>query len=455
MSLAAEGVGPIAPDWVLFTAAGVGIALIIALITAAKVHPFIALIVGSAAVGLIAGLGPEGSLDAFGESFGGTFADVGILIALGAMLGKLLAESGGAERIVDTVIGKVSLAVVPWAMAGVSFLLGLPLFFEVGVVLIVPIALLAAKKRGVSPILFALPSLAALSLLNGFMVPHPGPLAAVSGLDASLGLALVLGIVVAIPTIVIGGPVFARFIAPRVIAHPPESLVPESSAEASGRKPSLGLTIATMLLPVVLMLIHAVAEIVSPESAFADATSVIGEPVVALLLGVLVAMFTLGLGSGMSLASIGASMGRGLPAVASVIVIVAAGGGFKGVLVASGVGTAVGNLADAIGIPILLLGWLITAIVRMAVGSGTVAIVTAVGLLAPLAAQQTTAEATLLVLAIGAGSRFGSHVNDAGFWLVKEYLGTDIKDTFKAWTVMDCLISVVALGGVLVLDLFI
>ena len=448
-------------DGLLFTAALLGIGLVILLITVAKIHPFIALIIGSAVIGLMTGVGAEGTLKAFTDSFGGTVADVGILVALGAMLGKLLADSGGADRIVDSVIGRISVPLLPWAMAGVSFLLGLPLFFEVGVVLILPIALLVAKRTGASPVLLALPSLAALSLLNGFMVPHPGPLVAVSGLKADLGLTLTLGIVVAIPTIVIGGPLYSRFIAPRVAADPPAELIPGGSdgsdrTAVETRRPAFWPTLITMLLPVVLMLCHAVAELLLPEGhPVRQLSTVVGEPIVALLLGLLVGVVTLGLGSGMSLGRIGSVTGSGLPAIAGVVLIVGAGGGLKGVLVQSGIGGAIGTLAEHLGIPILLLGWLITAIVRVAVGSGTVAVVTAVGLLAPIAGQLPTAKATLLVLAIGAGSRFLSHVNDAGFWLVKEYLGTSVKDTFRTWSAMDCVISVVALVSVLLLNLVI
>ncbi|MEV7867674.1 gluconate:H+ symporter [Streptomyces sp. NPDC088124] len=453
-SLVLAADGPIAQvgHGTLFIAAGTGVAAVILLITVVKMHPFIALLLGASYIGLTSGLGATGTLEAFTESFGSTMADVGILVALGAMLGKLLAGSGGADLIVDSVLARVSKPMLPWAMAGLSFLLGLPLFFEVGVVLIIPIALLAAKRTGSSPVLVALPALTALSLLNGFLVPHPGPLVAVSGLGADLGLALAIGIVIAIPTIAIGGPLFARLVAPSISANPPVSLVPdlEKPGREDIRKPRLWATLATLLMPVLLMLFHAVMEFVLPEEhPVRQVSAILGAPVVALLAGLLLGMLTLGRGTGMSRTAIGSVTGSGLPGIAGVLVVLGAGGGLKGVLVESGIGGAIGSLAEQLGIPIVLLAWLITAVVRIAVGSGTVAIVTSVGLLAPIAGEMGSLEATLLMLAIGAGSRFLSHVNDAGFWLVKEYLGISVKDTFKSWSAMDCIISVVALGFVL------
>lgn len=441
----------------LVAAAAIGVAAIILLITLAKMHAFIALILGSAVAGLIAGLGGSGTLSAFTDSFGGTVGDIGILIALGAMLGKLLADSGGADRIVDSIVGRVSVRLLPWALALVSFLIGLPLFFEVGVVLVLPIVLLAAKRTGSSYVVLSLSALASLSLLNGFVVPHPGPLIAVSGFNADLGLTLLLGVVVAIPTIVLGGPLLAKVLARYVTATPPADLIPASTGVGvAGRRPPFGSTLVTMLLPVFLMLCNAIAELILPEgSPVLAVTGVFGEPAVALLLGLLLGVFTLGFGSGMDLAQIGKTMGKGLPAIAGVVLIVGAGGGFKGVLVASGVGDAIASIVQTLGIPLLLFAWLLTALIRIAVGSGTVAIVTAVGLLAPMASSLSPVEASLLVLAVGAGSRFMSHVNDAGFWLVKEYLGLDVKDTFKTWTIMDCTISLVALGGVSLINLFV
>jgi GntP family gluconate:H+ symporter len=457
-TLAASGGG--AAAW-LFAAVIAGILVVIALIAVLKVHPFIALIAGSAAVGLMAGLGSAQTTDVFLKSFGGTISSTGILIAFGAMLGKLLADSGGANRIVNTIVGRVSLFVLPWALCLVSFLLSLPLFFEVAVVLIMPIVLLMAKQTGQSTIALGVPALASISLLNGFLVPHPGPLVAVAGLHADFGLTLLFGVVIAIPTVILGGPVLARIL-DRLVKAPdaPEGLIPVQTPSADGstsaRHPGFIWALLTILLPVLLMLFKAFADLLlDRHSGVRVVADAVGQPMVALLAGLVLGFFTLGRGGGLSLRQISESTGRGLPAIASIVFIVGAGGGFGGVLVASGVSAPLGSLIDQLGISIFLLGWLITALVRIAVGSGTVAIVTAVGLLAPVAHSLNAPQTALLVLAIGAGSRFFSHVNDAGFWLVKEYMGFSVKDTFKVWTLLDCVISVIALCGIMIVSLFV
>ncbi|WP_454725591.1 MULTISPECIES: GntT/GntP/DsdX family permease [Cupriavidus] len=442
----------------LIAAVVVGIAVVIALISLLKVHPFIALIAGSATVGLMAGMGASETTNVFLKSFGGTVSSTGILIALGAMLGKLLADSGGAHVIVETIIGRVTLAALPWALCLVAFLLSLPLFFEVAVVLIMPIVLLIAKQSGQSTIRLGVPALASISLLNGFLLPHPGPLTAVAGLHADFGTTLLLGFVIAIPTVIIGGPLLGNLLDRHMRSpEPPADLVPASmpmgGLSAATRRPRFGWALATILLPVLLMIVKTLVDLMfdkhSGMRAIGDA---VGQPMIALLAGLVMAHFTLGAGGGLNFRQISESTGRGLPAIASIVFIVGAGGGFGGVLVASGVSKQLGILIDQLGLPVYLLGWLITALVRIAVGSGTVSIVTAVGLLAPVTHAATPLQSALIALSIGAGSRFFSHVNDAGFWLVKEYMGFSVKETFKVWTLLDCVISVVALIGVMIVD---
>jgi GntP family gluconate:H+ symporter len=324
-----------------------------------------------------------------------------------------------------------------------------------------PIVLLMAKQTGRSTIALGVPALASISLLNGFLVPHPGPLTAVAGLHADFGLTLLFGVVIAVPTVILGGPVLARILDRFVEApEPPEGLIPVSTSLADGspavRSPRFSLALMTILLPVVLMLYKAFADLLLDRHNGARVIAdVVGQPMVALLAGLVLGFFTLGGGGGFSLRQIGESTGRGLPAIAGIVFIVGAGGGFGGVLVASGISGQLGYLIDQLGLSIFLLGWLITAVVRIAVGSGTVAIVTAVGLLAPVTHSLNAPETALLVLAIGAGSRFFSHVNDAGFWLVKEYMGFSVKETFKVWTLLDCVISLVALCGIMIVNVFV
>jgi GntP family gluconate:H+ symporter len=363
-----------------------------------------------------------------------------------------------------------------------------------------------------------IPALAGLSVLHGFVPPHPGPLAAIASLDADLGLTLAFGLLLAIPSVIIAGPVFGSVISRYVEATPRELLDrpparvgstgggtgdagardaeggdptgrdlagrdpggqdpagPGASrrigggahgADADGdgladrgdgrplRRPAFAPTVATVLLPVVLMLVRAVGELTLDEdSGVRGVLDVIGNPVVALLAGVLVAMFTLGSASGMDRGRISGSVGGALPSIAGILLIVAAGGGFKQTLVDAGVGTVVADWAEGANISALVLGWLVAVGIRLATGSATVATITAAGIVAPLAQGLDRPDVALLVLAIGAGSLFFSHVNDAGFWLVKEYFGLTVGQTIKSWSVMETIISVVGLLGVLLLNL--
>jgi gluconate:H+ symporter, GntP family len=487
---------------VLLLAALLGIATVVVLITWAKVHPFLALILGSGVLGLVAGLGPTPTINSFVAGLGSTVGSVGLLIALGAMVGGLLADSGGAERIVQTITDKVSGGALPWAMAGAAALIGIPLFFEVGVVLLIPIVLLVARRTNQPLMRVGIPALAGLSVLHGFIPPHPGPLAAIGVLNADLGTTLALGLLIAIPSVIVAGPLFGTFITRYVPVQAPALLdagdrepaavgsggsrtgssasraggggdITRPEADATGtdagvggpdttdaggprRQPRFGATVATVLLPVLLMLLRAVGEIFLDEGTKPrQFLEVIGNPVVALLAGVLVGMVTLGLGSGMNKERISGTVGGALPAIAGILLIVAAGGGFKQTLIDAGVGTVIADWAENANISALLLAWLVAVGIRLATGSATVATITAAGIVTPLAAGMDKPEVALLVLAIGAGSLFFSHVNDAGFWLVKEYFGLTVGQTIKTWSVMETLISVVGLICVLLLNLVI
>ena len=502
MLLAADAAEASTSDTQLVIAALLGIAAVVILITWLKVHPFLALIGGSAVLGLVAGFGPTPTVEAFTKGVGSTVGGVGLLIALGAMVGGLLADSGGADRIVQTIVDKVPTGALPWAMAGAAALVGIPLFFEVGVVLLVPIVLLVARRTNLPVIWVGIPALAGLSVLHGFVPPHPGPLVAIDALGADLGTTLALGLLIAIPCVIIAGPVFGSFITKYVpikapalldrstvgggsagadadlddrpagrhgggdITHPDADATgtragtggPDTDAPSPGttRRPGFGITVFTVLLPVLLMLARAIGEVFLTEgSTPRQFLEVIGNPVVALLAGVIVGMFTLGLGSGMDRSRVSGSVGGALPAIAGILLIVAAGGGFKQTLIDAGVGDVIANAADGANISVLVLGWLVAVGIRLATGSATVATITAAGIVTPLAADLDKPGLALLVLAIGAGSLFFSHVNDAGFWLVKEYFGMTVGQTIKTWSVMETIISVVGLVCVLLVNLVI
>jgi len=454
----ASDAAPVAPPWQLLTAAAIGIAIIVVLITWLKVHPFLALMIGAIGTGMIAGFDAAQTTLSFTTGFGTTMGGVGILIALGAIYGKLLADSGGADRIVDTLVARATPRSLPWIMGLIGAIIGLPMFFEVGLVLLVPVIILVARRSGVSLMKIAIPTLAGLSAMHGLVPPHPGPLAAIDILGANLGITLAIGVLVAIPAVIISGPLFANLAARWVRVPVPDLFVTaEDEGEKQTRRPSFAATLASILLPVVLMLARAVADIVAPGSASPVKATIdfLGTPVIALLIAVIVGFFVLGRGAGFGRTRITESVSSSLGPIAGILLIVGAGGGFKQVLVDTGIGDVIADLIAGSGLSILFLAWLVAAVIRIATGSATVATITAAGILQPLTEGLDPAMTALLVLAIGSGSVFLSHVNDAGFWLIKEYFGLSISQTLKSWTVLECLISVVGLGGVLLVSVFV
>ncbi|MCL7379247.1 gluconate:H+ symporter [Streptomyces sp. 35G-GA-8] len=456
-TLAADAAEPItsAGNAQLGIAVLAGIAVIVLLITVFKLHAFLALTLGSLALGAFAGAPLDKVITSFTAGLGSTVAGVGVLIALGAILGKLLADSGGADQIVDTILAKASGRAMPWAMVLIASVIGLPLFFEVGIVLLIPVVLLVAKRGNYSLMRIGVPALAGLSVMHGLLPPHPGPLVAIDALGANLGVTLALGVVVAIPTVIIAGPLFSRYAARWVDIPAPDAMVPQRTSDDLKTRPSFVATVSTVLLPVVLMLGKALVDIVvdDPENTVQRVADVVGSPLIALLAAVLVGIFTLGRAAGFTKDRISSTVEKSLAPIAGVLMIVGAGGGFKQTLIDSGVGQMVLDISKDWSIPALLLAWLIAVAIRLATGSATVATISAAGLVAPLAADMSTTHAALLVLAIGAGSLFFSHVNDAGFWLVKEYFGMSVGQTLKTWSVMETIISVVGLGCVLLLSL--
>jgi gluconate:H+ symporter, GntP family len=445
-------------------AATVGaIALIVALIVVAKLHPFLSLILGSAFVGLVAGVGLSDVIANFEDGVGSVLKEVGLLIALGAMLGKLLADSGGADRVIDTLVAKASPARIPWAMALVAIIIGLPMFFEIGLVLLLPVIVLVAQRSELRLMRVAIPALAGLSVLHGLVPPHPGPLIAISSVHAKLGTTLALGIVVAIPTVIICGPLFSILAAKWVpVGAPAQAGGVDTTATARSadvkRPPSFLVTLLTILFPVVLMLGKALADIIWTDTkhpplaqSFLD---FIGEPLVAFTLAVLLAMITFGYAVGFTGTSISTKLSASVGPIAAVLLIVGAGGGFKQSLIGAGVGDSVAKVANGSHLSVLILGYLVAVALRLATGSATVATIAAAGIVAPLAGSLSPTHTALLALAIGAGSLFLSHVNDAGFWLVKELFGLSVGQTFKTWSVMETLVSVVGFGFVMLLSAF-
>jgi len=451
-------------DTQLLVVAAVGIALIVVLIAKFKLHPFLALVLGSAFVGLASGVELAKIISNFEDGVGGVLKEVGLLIALGAMLGKLLADSGGANRVVDTLLAKATGNRVVWSITLVAVIIGLPMFFEIGLVLLLPVIVLVTQRSKMPLMRIAIPALAGLSVLHGLVPPHPGPLIAISAVKAELGTTLALGLLVAVPTVIICGPLFARLAARWVPVGAPEvagGIDTRHGADLEGvkRQPSFLVTLLTIIFPVVLMLLKAVVDIVWPDPKTAPAARVffdfVGQPLVAMTLAVLLAIVTFGYAVGFTGNKITTKIGASLGPIAAILLIVGAGGGFKQTLIGAGVGDAVKKWAEGANMSVLVLGFIVAVALRLATGSATVATVTAAGIVGPLASSLTPTHAALLALAIGAGSLFLSHVNDAGFWLVKELFGLSVGQTFKTWSVMETLISVVGFGFVMLLSLVI
>lgn len=455
-------------DTALIVYAALAIALVVVLVAVVKLHAFVALMIGSIAMGLAAGLGVDEVVKSFEAGAGKIFGSVGLLVALGTILGKLLVESGGADRIAETVLGRASEGRVPWAMALVAVIVGIPLFFEIGLVLLIPIIFVSARRvqmqaerrgRNVGGNVFLLvgiPALAGLSVLHGLVPPHPGPLIAISAVGAKIGVTMLYGFLVAIPTAIIAGPLFAR-VAMRVAhAEPPANLLEQVAAEtSSSERPKFTVALFTILLPVALMLLRTVADVgMSKTETLRKWADFIGDPAIALLIGVLVALWTLGLARGFDRGTLRRFSTEALAPTATILLIIGAGGGFNGVLVDSGIGKAIGTGVHTLAISALLLGWLVAVLIRVATGSATVATITAAGIMAPIVVHGSV-NRPLLALSIGCGSLFFSQVNDAGFWLVNQYFGMSVPDTLKTWSVMETIISVVGMAGVLVLSLLV
>lgn len=439
----------------LIAAALLGIATIIVLIVWRKMHPFLALTLGSAVLAVVAGIPLADTFTAFTKGMGSTIGDVGTLIAFGAIIGRLLIDSGGADQIVDTVLARTPGPRLPWAMAFIAFVVGIPLFFEVGIVLLIPVVMIVARRAHQSLILLGVPALAGLSALHGLVPPHPGPLIAINAVKADLGLTLGLGLLVAVPTVIISGPVAARLMARWVPIEAPEPLG-ASDEEHEGLRPSFATSIMVVLLPVGLMLLRTVVETLVPEDSGNPAVHAalsVGKPIVALLITVLAAMYLFGARLGLGADDVSGRVGASLGPIAGILLIVGAGGGFKQTLVDSGIAGIIAAWIQQAAVPALLAGWLVAVAVRLATGSATVATITAAGIMAPLASHMPQTEVALLVLAIGAGSVFLSHVNDAGFWLVKEYFGMTVGQTFKTWSLMETILSVVAMATISLLAL--
>ncbi|WP_454726406.1 MULTISPECIES: GntP family permease [Cupriavidus] len=427
----------------------IAVIALVVLIAKFKLNPFITLVVVSVLLGFAVGMPMGDIVKSFEAGVGGTLGHIALVIGLGTMLGKMMAESGGAERIARTLIGFFGEKNVHWAMVTIAFIVGLPVFFEVGFVLLVPIAFNVAKRTGTSMVLVGIPMVAGLSVVHGLIPPHPAALLAVTAYGADIGKTILYALIVGIPTAIIAGPLFARLMDRYVKlpdVNPLAAQFTEDDSKGTHELPGFGITIFTILLPVALMLIGSWADLFTTPKTFAnDFLKLIGNSVMALLIAALVSFYTFGKARGFNRENILKFTNECVAPTAIIVLVVGAGGGFGRVLRDSGISNAIVDVATGAHVSVLLLGWLVAVLIRIATGSATVAMTTAAGIVAPIAASVPGTRPELLVLTTGAGSLILSHVNDGGFWLVKEYFNMTVAQTFKTWSVCETIISVVAL----------
>lgn len=424
-----------------------GIVALVGLIAWARLTPFLSFLLVSIGLGLALGLSPAEVSASVTKGLGDTLGSLVLVIGLGAMLGKIVAESGAAQRIASSLMSLAGARRVHWALMATGFVIGLPLFFSVGFVLLIPVIFGVAAQYRLPPVFVGLPAVAALSVTHGYLPPHPGPAALVQQFGGDMGRTLLLGTLVAIPAIVIGGPLLARFVRD-IDREPLAAFTAPPRAEAS--LPPLGASLVCAVLPVVLLTAGTLLRSagLAGSSAWLD---LIADPALALLAGVLLAMAWLGVAQGHAFSLVMRWCEQALTDVALILLIVGGAGSFKQVLTDGGASLAIASALESVPAPPLVLAWTMAVLVRVCVGSATVAALTTAGLIAPLMARQGV-DPDLLVVGIGAGSLALSHVNDGGFWIFKEYFNLTLGETLRSWTVMETIVAVVGLLGVLALD---
>jgi Gnt-I system high-affinity gluconate transporter len=425
---------------------------LVLLIAWGKFNPFLAFLVVSIAAGLALGIPLNKIARSVENGIADTMKTLVTIIGLGAMLGKLVAESGAAQKITHVLMKTFGEKYLGWALMITGFIVGIPLFYNVGFVLLVPLIFSITYQYKLPAVYTGVPMLASLSVAHGYLPPHPSPTALIAQFNANLSTTLGYGIIVAIPAMIVAGPIFARTVK-NIRSEPLQIFQPKIIPP--DQLPGAFNSFFTSLLPVILLAATTIiGQLYTLEGAAADLNSFLGDASIVMLLSVLVATFTLGLGTGKSMKEVMHIYGEAMKDIALILLIVAGAGVLKQVFSDSGVSGEIAKSLEGISIPPLILGWMIAAIIRVAIGSATVAGLTTAGILAP-ALPQMNVDPNLMVLSIGAGSLMFSHVNDSGFWLFKEYFNLSIKDTIKSWSLMETIVAIMGLIGVLILDIFI
>lgn len=431
----------------------VGIIILFLLIAVLKLNAFISFIIVCLLVGILQGMELQSIIQSIQAGIGDTLGFLVLILGFGAMLGKLVADSGAAQRITSKLVDYFGIKYIQWAVVLAGFIVGIPMFYSVGFVILIPLVFTVAAATGLPLIYVGLPMLASLSVTHGFLPPHPAPTAITVIFNANIGKVLVYGIIIAIPAIIIAGPLFARSI--KKIKATPLKEFYNPVILKDEEMPGLAISIFSALLPVILIGLSTILDYLFPENySGKEIISFVGNPVIAMLISVLVAIYTLGFARGKKMDELMGSIASSISSITMVLLIIAGAGALKQILVDSGVSDFIADLLKSSSISPLILAWLIAAVIRVCVGSATVAGLTAAGIVLPLISS-TGANAELMVLAIGSGSLMLSHVNDGGFWLFKEYFNLSVKDTLSTWTVMETMVGVMGLIGVLILNIFI
>jgi gluconate transporter len=430
-----------------------GIAILLFLILGLRINAFIALMLVSLGVAMSVGMSPAESVEAIQKGVGSTLGSLALILGLGSILGGLIAESGAAEVISQRLIRDFGMKNVPWAMVITGFVVGVPMFYSVAFLVVIPIIFSVVQETKLPLLYVGIPMISALSVTHGFLPPHPAPTTIVEFYKADIQLTLLYGTVLAIPTVILAGVVFGRTFRNFPTKIPLELF--KKRTLAPEKLPSFSISVITALVPVILMGFAAAAKLLLDKDNFINQTlQFLGDPIISLLLAVLIATWSLGIRSGRKLKEVMAGFAEYVKPIAMIMLIIAGGGAFKQVLVDSGTSDYIVGLMKDINLSPLVMAWCVAAALRIALGSATVAALTAAGIVQPLVASGNV-NPELLVLATGAGSLTCSQVNDTGFWLFKEYFNLSIIDTLKSWTVMETIVSVVGLVGCLMLDVFI
>ncbi|UXH42499.1 GntP family permease [Rossellomorea vietnamensis] len=444
-------------DQMLILVALAGIFLLLFLVIKTKLHAFVALLLVSLIVGIAAGMPLQEVVASIQSGMGGTLGFVAVVVGLGAMFGRMLEVSGGAERLAQTLINKFGEDKAQWSLGITGFLVAIPVFFDVGFIILVPIVYGLARKTGKSLLYYGIPLLAGLAVTHSFIPPTPGPIAVADLIGADLGWVILFGAIAGVPSMIIAGPLFAKWISKRIHAVVPDYMQAEEM-EYDKELPSFALIASLISIPLVLILLNTLSGVVLDEgNMIRSILTFLGHPFVALTIATLLTFVLLGTKRGYSRQEVQDIATKALEPAGIIILVTGAGGVFKQVLIDSGVGEVLGNMMAGSSLPPIALAFLIAMVVRVAQGSATVSMVTAAGLMSPLIETLGMQGPVLglMVIAIASGATVFSHVNDSGFWLVNRYFGLDVKDTLKSWTVMETLIGFVGFAVVFILGIFI